>query len=54
LLVLIITRYQLLYSGWRGYFVSELSLVWLANIYMSLFLFIRTDIKKENMEIKDK
>lgn len=54
LLILIITRYQLLYSGWRGYFISELSLVWLANIYMSLFLFIRTDIKKENMEIKDK
>lgn len=51
-LILIITNYKLLYNGWRGYFISELSLVWIANIYMSLFLFIRTDIKKEGLEVK--
>ena len=51
-LILIITKYQLLYMDWRGYIISELSLVWIANIYMSLFLFIRTDIKKDGMEIK--
>ena len=49
-LMLVITRYKLLYPDWRGYLISELSLVWIANIYMSLFLFIRTDIKKEKME----
>jgi len=49
-LILIITRYQLLYADWRGYLISELSLVWIANIYMSLFLLMRTDIKKEKKE----
>ena len=51
-LLLFFTNYQLLYIGWRGYLISELSLVWIANIYMSLFLFIRTDIKKEGSELK--
>jgi hypothetical protein len=46
-LMLIITRYQLLFEGWRGYVIAGLSLVWVANIYMSLFLLLRTDIKKE-------
>src|SRR5690348_13625140 len=35
LLFLWITRFTLLYSGWRGYLVSWLSLVWVANFYMS-------------------
>jgi len=53
-LVLIITRYQLLFSDWRGYLVSGFSLIWIANIYMSLLLFIRTDIKKEGLDAKIK
>jgi len=51
-LILVITKYHLLYIDWRGYIISELSLVWIANIYMSLFLFIRIDIKKEGKEAK--
>jgi hypothetical protein len=51
-LILLITKYHLLYTDWRGYIISELSLVWVANIYMSLFLFIRTDIKREGLEAK--
>jgi hypothetical protein len=31
--------------------ISGFSLVWIANIYMSLFGFIRQDIKKEQTEI---
>ncbi|MDP4149530.1 MAG: hypothetical protein Q8927_13160 [Bacteroidota bacterium] len=51
-LFLLITRYRLLFTDWRGYLISGLSLVWIANVYMSLFLYIRTDIKKEGMDAK--
>ncbi len=50
--MLIITHYQLLYDDWRGYLISGFSLVWIANIYMSLYNMIRIDIKKENLEAK--
>lgn len=48
---LIITRYQLLYEGWRGYVMAEFGLVWMANIYMSFFNRLRLDIKHENAVI---
>jgi len=46
---LIITKYQLLYAGWRGYLVGGFALVWIANIYISLFQLIRVSVKKEKM-----
>lgn len=49
-LLLIITKYQLLYTGWRGYVIAGFALVWIANIYMSLYNLIRTDLKKEKLE----
>lgn len=49
LLLLIMTRYTLLYSGWTGYFISGFSIVWVANIYMSLYNLIRIDLKKEKI-----
>jgi hypothetical protein len=33
---LIITRYKLLYSDWRGYLIAGFSLVWVANVYMGI------------------
>ena len=54
LFFLIITRYHLLYNNWRGYIVAFFALVWIANIYMSLFGFLRTGMKKENIEAKIK
>jgi hypothetical protein len=51
---LIITRYQLLYNDWRGYIISFFALVWIANIYMSLFGFIRVGMKKERIEAEIK
>lgn len=51
-LLLVITRYRMLYPDWRGYLISGFSLVWIANIYMSLFLLIRTDLKKESLDNK--
>jgi len=50
-LMLIITRFHLLYAGWRGYVIAEFAFVWLANLYMSLFNRLRLDIKHENVTI---
>lgn len=49
--VLLITRFQLLYPDWRGYLVSGFSLVGMANVYMSLFARTRLDVKRERVEI---
>lgn len=48
-LMLILTRYTLLMDDWRGYVISGFALVWIANVYMSLYAFIRVDIKKERL-----
>lgn len=47
---LIITGYQLLFDDWRGYLIAGFSLVWVANVYMSLFGLVRTDLKKEKID----
>lgn len=48
---LFLTRYKLLFSDWRGYLISGFSLVWVANIYMSIFNRLRLEIKRERVEI---
>ncbi len=48
---LAITRFTLLYEGWRGYLVAWFALVWVANTYMSVFNRLRLEIKQENVEI---
>ena len=50
-LALLLFRTQLLYTGWRGYLVAWLALVWIANVYMGLFNRLRLDIKHENVTI---
>jgi hypothetical protein len=50
--ILCFTGYKLLLPDWRGYIVAGFSLVWIANVYMSLFSLIKQDINKEKMEIK--
>ncbi len=49
---LFLTDYKLLLIDWRGYLLAGFSLVWIANLYMSLFGLIRQDIVKEKAEIK--
>jgi hypothetical protein len=49
LFMLVITRYTLLFPDWRGYLIAGFSLVWIANIYMSIYAFIKVDIKKERI-----
>ncbi len=51
LFFLLITRFQMLYAGWRGYLLAWFALVWVANIYMSFFNRLRLEIKHENVEI---
>lgn len=50
-LVLVFTRFQLLFQGWRGYVLAEFALVLVANAYMSLYNRLRLDIKHENVVI---
>ena len=50
-LALLLFQYQLLYSGWRGYVIAWLAVVWIANVYMSVFNLLRLDIKHENVTI---
>lgn len=48
---LILTRFQMLYAGWRGYLIAWFALVWVANIYMSIYNRLRLEIKHENVVI---
>ena len=49
---LFLTGYKLLMDDWRGYIIAGFSLVWIANVYMSLVGLIKQDISKEKTEIK--
>ena len=48
---LILTRFQMLYTGWRGYLIAWFALIWVANIYMSIYNRLRLEIKHENVVI---
>lgn len=50
---LVIAKYYLLYNDWRGYVIAGFSIVWVANIYMSLFYLLRQSIKKEKVVIEE-
>jgi hypothetical protein len=49
--VLYVTGYKLLFDDWRGFFVAGFSLVWVANVYMSLFGRLRLEIREERLDI---
>lgn len=51
--MLLLTDYKLLMDDWRGYLIAGFSLVWIANIYMSIFAFIRLGMKKEKYVIEE-
>ena len=51
--VVAVTGFHLLLSGWRGVVIAWISCVWIANIYMSLFGRLRLDIKRERVEIAE-
>lgn len=49
--MLFLTRFTLVYEDWRGYLIAGFSLVWIANIYMSLFGRLRLAITSERQGI---
>lgn len=51
---LAITGYHLLFIDWRGYLIGGFALVWIANIYMSIFGLVRVGLKKEKAEAEIK
>jgi hypothetical protein len=52
ILFIILTDFRLLISNWKGSIIAFFSIVWIANIYMSLLAFIRQDIKKVKKEVE--
>ena len=48
---LFFTGYKLLLDDWRGYVIAGFALVWVANVYMSIFGRLRLDLKHERVEI---
>lgn len=52
LFFIILCDYKLLLSDWRGFLIAGFSLVFTANVYMSLFGLLRQAIKKEKVVIK--
>ena len=52
LFMLFLTGYKLLMDDWRGYLIAFFATVWIANVYMSLFAWLRTHTKEEATEIK--
>lgn len=46
-----LTDFRLLIDDWRGYIIGGFALVWVANVYMSLFARIRIDLKRERTEV---
>ncbi len=49
---LILTHYKLMYDNWVGYVISFFALVFVANIYMTLFGLLRQNLKAEKIEAK--
>ena len=49
----VLTGFRLLVTGWTGALIAWLTVVWVANVYMSLFVRLRLDIKRERVEISE-
>jgi hypothetical protein len=49
--LLVMTRYRLLMDDWRGYVIAFFAMTAVANLYLSLYARLRTDIKAERLDI---
>ena len=52
LAMLVMTRFTLVFGDWRGYVIAGFSIVWIANLYMSLFGRLRLAISSERQDIE--
>ena len=50
--LLLVAHFTIYFDDWRGYLLSFFSIVFVANVYMSLFGKIRIDIKRERKTIE--
>ena len=50
--IIYITGFKLLFDDWRGYLISFFAVVFIANIYMTLFGLLRQNLKAEKIEAK--
>lgn len=46
---LFLTNFKLLIDDWRGYILAGFALVFIANLYMSIYVLIKVDIRKERI-----
>lgn len=49
--VLVATRFRLLFDDWRGYVIAWLALVWVANHLIGIYGRLRLGIRSERLEI---
>ncbi len=52
IVMLLMTRFTLVFPDWRGYVIAGFSMVWIANLYMSLFGRLRLAITSERQDIE--
>lgn len=52
IVMLLITRFTLVFPDWRGYVIAGFSMVWISNLYMSLFGRLRLAITSERQDIE--
>lgn len=50
LIFVVMTGFKLLYDDWRGYIIGFFALVWIANVYMTIFGYLRQSLKVERLE----
>ena len=50
LFFLILANFRLVFGDWRGYIIAFFSMVWIANIYMTIFGYLRQSLKVERLE----
>ncbi len=49
---LVITGYKLLASNWAGYVIALFAMVWVANLYLSFYAWLRQQYKTQKFEAK--
>ncbi|WP_228512834.1 hypothetical protein [Planobacterium oryzisoli] len=49
LIFVLLTNFQLLQRGVTGYLIGFFALVWIANVYMTLFGILRQSLKVEKL-----
>jgi len=47
---LVLTQTPLLYDDWRGFVVAEFALVWIANLYITLYALLRQTLRQRKAE----